>query len=115
MPQSHSLLLESFVWLKKYIHNIRTSRIYSTRPISGIGENYLNAVLIGETELSIEDLNFQLKQYEKESGRTPESKIKSQIPIDLDIVVYGNQIIRDKDFLQEFFQIGYQQIINTED
>lgn len=115
MPQTNSFLLEAFVWLRKYIHNIRTSEIYSTRPLNGVGNDYLNAVVIGETELSINDVNSQLKQYEKEFGRTSESKIKSQIPIDLDIVVYGSRIIRDKDFNQEFFQIGYQQIINTKD
>lgn len=111
MPQSHLLMTDAFAWLKKYISNIQTSHIYSTPPLNGIGDDYFNAVAMGQTMLSFDDINLLLKQFEKQAGRTPESKIKSQIPIDLDIVIYNNQIIRHNDFQQDFFQIGYRQII----
>ena len=32
------------------------------------------------------------------------------IPIDLDIVIWNNNIIREKDFNQKYFQIGWHQL-----
>ena len=65
----------------------------------------------GESVLDFYELNSLIKQYEKDSGRTPESKLKASIPIDIDIVIFNDIVIKPKDFNFDFFQIGYKELV----
>lgn len=75
-----------------------TSSIYETDPVGGPPQNkYLNAVLEIETELSPENLLDILKGIELEMGR--ESSPKKDFPriIDLDILTYGDEVIKTEE------------------
>lgn len=98
-------------WLKSVMAEPHCSDVYSTPPLSGVGACYLNSVMSGIVDISCDELNCRLKQYEKEAGRTPELKQQNIVPIDLDIVIYGDVVLRPKDFGYDFFQQGYKQII----
>ena len=68
---------------------------------------YINAVLSGYTLLTPLELDTKCKQFELEHGRTLEARKAGNVAIDIDLVIYGNDILRPKDFAREFFKIGY--------
>lgn len=86
------------------------SSIYRTQEINNPDKYYYNCVASMETNLKYDELNMFFKNLEKEEGRTAESKMKGQVEVDIDIVVYKNKIMRDFDFHQDFFKIGYEQV-----
>lgn len=100
----------AIAWLKHTLYFTDCSSIYSTPPVNEPGMPYDNAVVIGHTELSIDQLNNLFKDYELDEGRTPESRKLGIVPIDIDIVIYDNRVIREWDFRQNFFQIGFSEL-----
>jgi len=64
---------------------------------------YTNAIAIVGSEKNSEDLNRWLKAYEASRGRVPKGK---QIPIDLDLVCCGSEILRPKDYNAPYFVSG---------
>lgn len=97
-------------WLKTLLSDTRISSIYSTGDCHGGPRDYYNAVVRGMTSLDISNLDNLCKEYELSHGRTPEVRSKGDVPIDIDVVVYDNEIVRPNDFRREFFQIGYLQL-----
>ena len=74
---------------------LQCSSIYQSKALTLDNEpqnDYLNAVLEIKTELSAERLLDALQNIEKEQGRTREKRWGART-IDLDILLYGNQII----------------------
>lgn len=96
--------------LSAILKDCKISSVYSTPPIGGVGNDYLNCVVIGQYDADKDTLNAILKQIEIRHGRTDESKILGSISIDIDIVIFNNEIIRLKDFHQSYFQLGYKEI-----
>lgn len=86
------------------------SGTYETPCAGKEGSPYINAVLKGNYRGNIEDLEKQLKLLETGFGRTSECKAKGEVPIDIDIVMADGNILRDWDYRQKFFRIGYEQI-----
>lgn len=99
-------------WLASKLVNFCMSHIYETSALNGKDNNYLNAVAIGLVDIDY-DAAFKLfKEYEKINGRTIESKRNGQIPIDIDIVIWNDIILRENDFNQSYFQIGWEMLNN---
>lgn len=97
-------------WLREILEDTRISTIYSTGDCHGGPRDYFNAVVKGKTTIAIERLEEMCKEYENAHGRTAEVRAVGDVPIDIDIVVYENIIVRPKDYRQQFFQIGYKQL-----
>ena len=97
-------------WCSGLCGDIRCSSIYETPEIHGIGAPYANAVLEAFTEYGYEDLNTLLKSYELRMGRDGHARQHGIVPIDVDIVLWNDEIIRPKDFRQSFFRIGFMAI-----
>lgn len=57
---------------------------------------YLNTVLSGHTRLSPRDLRTTLRRVEAALGRRRTADRYASRPIDLDILLYGNQVIREE-------------------
>ena len=75
------------------------STYYSTAPVGGPEQgDFLNAVAIGDCDLSAEQLLTELLKIEEEMGRVREIKWGPRI-IDLDLIVYGNHS-SNTDFLK---------------
>ena len=53
----------------------------------------------------MEELGALMKRWEREAGRIAHSK---SVPLDIDIVVFDGQVVRPRDFAQEYFKIGYR-------
>ena len=74
------------------------SGLYETRAEGFEGNDFINSVVGFETDLQLIELRDKLKQIEKKMGRTDIQKGMSDRIIDLDILLYGDQVIQDGDF-----------------
>ena len=81
---------------------------------NGRDSDYLNAVMTASTKLNLDDTIALMKQYEAVCGRTPASKLQGVIPIDIDIVLWNNDVIRPNDFARQYFQRGWQELKTVE-
>ncbi|MDE6450521.1 MAG: 2-amino-4-hydroxy-6-hydroxymethyldihydropteridine diphosphokinase [Muribaculaceae bacterium] len=74
---------------------------------------YLNIVAVIETDMDYETARTHFKQIEKEAGRTPSDKATGLIPLDIDIVIFNDRIIKPEDFERPYFIHGYRLLRNT--
>lgn len=101
---------EGLIWLKSILMNPKCSEIYETPCALKTGKAYLNAVISGVYEGPGYELDDRLKIKEHEMGRDKNCRDKGDVPLDMDIVIENREVIKDWDYRQKFFQIGYQQI-----
>lgn len=103
---------QSLAWLstQEGVSIIQISDIYETPELHGVGNPYINGVVKINTLLGYDALQNRCKDYEISTGRDNECRAKGMVPIDIDIVIWNNEILRPKDYSCEFFQIGYDQI-----
>ena len=91
--------------------SVKFSTCYSTAPVGTHSKNdYWNCVGIVESELDFEKLKQHYKEMEKDAGRQPDSKQTGDVPLDIDIVVWNEKIIRPRDYEQDYFQKGLIQL-----
>ena len=74
------------------------SGLYETRAEGFEGNDFINSVVGFQTDMQLIELRDKLKQIEKKMGRTDIQKGMSDRIIDLDIILYGDQVIEDDDF-----------------
>ncbi len=85
--------------LEVLLQNLKVSPYIETKPVGGPYQNdFLNAVVIGNCELTPESLLAELLKIEDQMGRVREVKWGPRI-IDLDLIVFGEQVI-DTVFLK---------------
>ncbi len=74
-----------------------SSSLYVTEPV-GISDQpmFINAVLEIETDLSPEELFFELKDIEAKLGRTETIRLGPRV-IDIDILLFGDRIVEEED------------------
>ena len=85
-----------------------TSAIYVTEPVSMIGENpsFLNQVVMAEYEYLPNELLGELEKIEKSMGRIEKGEMKPR-PIDLDILLFGEKIIKSDNLI-----IPHKELLN---
>lgn len=77
---------------------------YTTADIHGDNKpRYTNALAMAECELSAEDFNHLLKEYELSRGRVAADP---SVVIDLDLVCRDNEILRQRDYCAPYFVEG---------
>ncbi len=81
------------------LDNLIVSPFTQTKPVGGPEQDdFLNAVAVGQCQLSAVDLLTKLLSIEEQMGRVRDIKWGPRV-IDLDLIVYGEQII-NSDFLK---------------
>lgn len=104
-------ILYAIEWLRKEVlSQMKVSDIYETPCALNGDKTYLNAVVSGYYQGTGIDLEDLLKDKEHKMGRTFALREKRLVPIDIDLVVMNGSVVKDWDFRQNFFQIGYNQI-----
>lgn len=88
----------------------KRSHVYESPDCKGSGKRYLNVVMEIETSLREDTFNDFLKSIECKCGRTPEMRAAGNVPIDIDIVIWNNEIRRMEDFNALYFKEGYSKI-----
>lgn len=100
-------------WLGRELRSAHISSIYDTPAVNGGCGNYANAVIRGITDKDFHTLNECLKKFETSLGRSPELKSAGIVPVDIDIVIYDGDVVREWDFRQSFFRIGFLELAGT--
>lgn len=74
------------------------SGLYETAAEGFQGNDFVNCVVGFETDIGPTQLNEKLKEIEKNMGRTDRQKGMSNRIIDLDLILYGDLVLNDKNF-----------------
>lgn len=99
--------------LSKHFDGFRCSDIYDTPCWRGEGPDYLNAVASFVTDKGIAELDDLFKRMEAEAGRAVEGPLRrSFVPLDIDVIMYGNEVIRQRDFERYYFTKGFKQLMD---
>lgn len=89
--------------LRDYFKLIFFSDSVYTDPIGEIQNGlFLNQVAIAYTPECPEEINKAFKQMESRLGRTPESKGRGDIPIDIDLLRWNDRILKPDDLQREY-------------
>ena len=81
--------------LRKVISIVRVSSIVETEPVDAPPPRYLNAVVLGHTRLTPEELLDALQAIEKRLGRRRTTR-NAPRTIDLDLILHGANVRRTK-------------------
>ena len=92
----------AFKELKKILSNVKSSSIHQTKAEGFEGDDFLNSVVCGNSELNFNNLNKKLKLIEDNSGRNRGAPKFSARTLDIDIVL---QIDENDDILFESDEI----------
>lgn len=95
-------------WISGILKDGLHSPIYATPDCLGGQREYMNAVAIGKTKLLPDELERICKEYEISCGRDAAARASGDVAVDVDLVIYGNDILREKDYRCEFFMKGYR-------
>ncbi len=106
----HRNVEQGLEWISTLLHHFRTSSLYFSEPLGGTGCNYVNAVAIGETDLTVDQLNRLAKAKETEAGRDAAARAEGRVPLDIDIVSADGIIVRPRDFACDFFRRGWDEL-----
>lgn len=96
--------------LSSEFRNLTHSGLYETPDYHGGPRCYVNAVVKAYTSLSPQSLECRAKELELRFGRTPEARLAGDVPLDIDLVVYDNTIVKPRDFNRSFFSFGYSKL-----
>ena len=90
--------------LNKILINTKFSSIHKTKAEGFEGDDFLNLVVAGESDLSFEDLNKKLKDIENESGRKRDVPKFSARTLDIDIVLQidEDEILYESDEIEKY-------------
>jgi len=76
--------------LAKALTNFVFSPVYESEAVGFVGDNFLNLVVGGETELPVGELRDLLRDIESGCGRTREGPKFGSRTLDIDILTYGD-------------------------
>ena len=80
--------------------SVRASSLYRTEPLGDPGQDwYVNAVAALDTELGARELLEGLRRLERRFGRTPGRPRWAPREIDLDLLLFGDQICEEPDLV----------------
>lgn len=92
-------ILKSIELLEKHVSILSSSLFYKTNPIGNPNDpSFINGVIEIETTLSPESLKYSiLRSTEATLGRKRSSDKNAPRTIDLDILIYGNEVVKLDD------------------
>lgn len=97
----------NLVLCRKLLHDYFTDITFSDTSItSPYGANYqndfLNQLAIVNTEKQQEEVSKILKTLEKKMGRTPSDKKNGVVKIDIDLIIWNNEVIKPEDMPRSY-------------
>jgi len=81
--------------LQQLFGQLLVSSVYETEPVGFVGNKFHNLIVKFESELSAKEVAKILRQIELDHGRSRESEKFSSRTLDLDLILYGDQVISD--------------------
>lgn len=100
-------------WLEELLCEAHSSPAYETPGEWGGEKTYMNMVVRGKTSSDPDKLERETKEYERRMGRDREARSRGDVPIDIDIVVYGERVMRPRDYGSRYFRRGLELLEGT--
>lgn len=93
------------------VHILQVSQMVQTKPI-GITEqpDYTNGAVRIQTEMELEELSSYLKQLEDVMGRDRTQRKYGPRNIDLDILIWNNEVVDPDYFTREFLRKSAEEL-----
>ena len=112
IPEKERVVNDTINTLSERYPGSRFSSAYITPAVGSCVGNphYCNAVGVLMVDADYETLHTSLKEMELSAGRTPQSKSTGLIPLDIDIVVWNDTILRPRDMRQVYVAIGLAEL-----
>ena len=90
--------------LQKILDKPKFSSIHKTKAEGFEGDDFLNLVVVGESDLGFDDLNQKLKDIENESGRKRDVPKFSARTLDIDIILQidEDEILFESDEIKKY-------------
>jgi len=96
LGDSKSIFSDAIIQISKSVEVQSISKFYETIPVGGPEQpNYLNAVLIGDTQMPPLELLTQLQSIENSAGRVREVRWGPRT-LDLDLIIYGDLLMKEE-------------------
>lgn len=83
-----------------------SSGIYATPPEGNSHGEYTNAVMTGVTDMDYESFVASVKRLELEFGRDDACRVRGDVPLDVDVVIWDGVIMRPRDYSSSYFKKG---------
>jgi 2-amino-4-hydroxy-6-hydroxymethyldihydropteridine diphosphokinase len=101
MGDSASILASASAALSGLLKNARTSRLWRSRARYLEDQaDFLNAAIVGETELEPRSLLAEIHKIEADHGRNRDVEtFKGPRPLDIDILLYGDRLLAEPDLV----------------
>lgn len=116
-PDKWQRVADALQWLGKFTISGKKSSIYYSQPEGKcaikINYTYANAVFYGLTPMSREEIESMLKKYETDNGRTRQMKTFGIVPIDLDLVLFDDILLRPQEMTRSYFRRGYDEVFRV--
>lgn len=103
-------MLKATAMLGKLMTRMRQSRCILTEPIGVSANRYLNAMVAGETMLTLADFKTALKRIEGLCGRNAEEQRQGIIRMDIDIMEFDGRRMHLDDWQREYIDTLYKEI-----
>lgn len=82
--------------LQARFEDIVFSASLETKPFGlGYKSNFWNIAAVFQTDLEFDVLNQELKLLEQDLGRTSELKAQKIVPLDVDIILWNREVVRE--------------------
>ena len=98
--------------LRPFCDIIDQTAPYEFPDVSGLGEPYVNVVLSCSTNVPIRHFRDVLKRLELQFGRDASSKQTGIMPLDIDLVIWQDEVIDDYEYTRPYFRKGYEQLLS---
>ena len=83
----------SLAALRQHFNELLESPVYRSKAMGFDGPDFLNMVVAFDTKITAEHVHDKLSSIERESGRLKTGKQFASRTLDLDMLLYGNEII----------------------
>jgi len=81
--------------LRRHFGEITSSSVYETEAVGFVGDSFYNLVVRFNSTLTAKEVAKTLRQIELDHGRSRDSQKFSPRTLDLDLILYGDQIISE--------------------
>ena len=108
LPDRRQRLSSAIARLAAHVAVADYSEAVESADVSGLGADYLNVVVRCFTSLSLNELRRLISRIEEAEGRTAQAKLTGCMPIDIDVVMYGGEVVSRCDYQRDYFRQAYQ-------
>lgn len=75
-----------------------------TEPVGIQSEKFINCICISSTKHTLLQLTKAFKQLERKCERSKKNDLINKIPLDIDILLYGDRRYHEKDWERQYIQ-----------